>query len=167
MGLAGGEVITESVSDGGSVLDRLKVFGRWFRPDYRDHLGCLLLALWGAETGIKLTPPGLKLISRVALQGDSTAFQTQEYDDGINESRTEEERKRKSFDTALSIGADWRLAGEMAWGALAKCAARKQAIKEAQPPCETLSILPLPLIWFVCSPDSCWRFLEACNYVRQ
>jgi hypothetical protein len=52
-----------------------------------------------------------------------------------------EERKRKSFHTASSIGADWRLAGEMAWGALAKWAARKQAIKEAQPPCETLSIL--------------------------
>lgn len=33
MGLAGGEVITESVSDGWSVLGRLKVFGRWFRPD--------------------------------------------------------------------------------------------------------------------------------------
>jgi hypothetical protein len=24
--------------------------------------GCLLLALWGAETGIKLTPPELKLL---------------------------------------------------------------------------------------------------------
>ena len=33
IGLAGGEVITESVSDGWSVLGRLKVVGRWFRPD--------------------------------------------------------------------------------------------------------------------------------------
>jgi len=38
---------------------------------------------------------------------------------------------------------------------------RKQAIKEAQPPCETLSILPLTLDLVCFLSDSCWRFLEA------
>jgi hypothetical protein len=51
MGLAGGEVITESVSDGGSVLDRLKVFGRWFRPDLSRPSGLSIISVVGCGDG--------------------------------------------------------------------------------------------------------------------
>jgi hypothetical protein len=58
--------------------------------------------------------------------------------------------KAKSFDTALSIRADWRL---VKWGALA--IARKQAIREAQPPSETLATLSNTFQPVCLSPDSC------------